>query len=154
MDIRRAKIKDLEEVVVLSCKSAIYHEELASYYDIDKNAKHILSVSLKKNIYSLNSSIFVAEENGNIIGYLLACKVNRLDMFKIKKAGLIADVFVEEKDRRKGVGGELVKECLKWFKKNDIYFIEISVEALNKKAINFWNKKGFKDVFIGKYKKI
>lgn len=154
MNIRKAKIKDLKDVVELSYKSAIYHKKLTLYYDIDKDVKNILSKSLRKNIYSSNSCIFIAEENNKIIGYLLAFKVNRPEMFKVKKAGLIADVFIKEEYRRKGIGDKLVKECFDWFKGDKISFVEINVEVSNKQAMNFWNKKGFKDVSIERYKRI
>jgi len=154
MNIRKAKIKDLKDVVELSYMSAIYHEKLTSYYDTSKDIKEILTRSLKKNIYASNSCIFVAEENEKIIGYLLAFKIYRPEMFQIKKAGSIEDVYIEESYRRMGIGNKLIQECFKWFKKNSINFVEISVEVLNEKAMIFWNKKGFKDVSIQKYKKI
>ncbi|MCK9439377.1 GNAT family N-acetyltransferase [Patescibacteria group bacterium] len=154
MNIARAKIKDLKDVVELSYKSAMYHKKLTPYYDTSKDVKEVLTKSLKKNIYSSNSCIFIAEENNKIIGYLLAFKVNRLEMFKVKKAGLIADVFIKEDYRRKGIGDKLIKECFDWFRGDKISFAEINVEVSNKQAINFWNKKGFKDVSIERYKRI
>ena len=154
MNTRKAKIKDLKDIVNLSYKSAIYHKKLTPYYDTSKDVKEVLTESLKKNIYSSNSCIFVAEENSKIVGYLLAFKVNRPEMFKVKKAGLIADVFIKEEYRRKGIGDKLIKECFDWFRGYKISFVEINVEVSNKQAMNFWNKKGFKDVSIEKYKKI
>jgi ribosomal protein S18 acetylase RimI-like enzyme len=75
-------------------------------------------------------------------------------MFKVKKSGLIADIFIEDNCRRKGAGNKLIEVCFDWFKQNNISFIEISVEVSNDKAMNFWNKNGFKDVSIEKIKKI
>lgn len=154
MKIRKAKIKDLEDVIELSYESAIYHKKLTLYYDTSKDVKEVLTKSLKKNIYSSNSCIFIAEENNKIIGYLLAFKINRSEMFKVKKAGLIADVFIERDYRRKGIGDKIVEECFNWFKKDKISFVEINVEFSNRQAMNFWNKKGFKNVSIERYKKI
>lgn len=153
-NIRKAKIKDLEKIVDLSYKSAIFHQKLTSYYKASKDLKEILFRSLKKNIRSSNSCIFLAEEDGKIIGYLLAFKIDRLEMFEIREVGFIADIFVKEDKRRMGVGEKLVKECYNWFKEKGINFIEINVQILNKEAINFWNRKGFKDFSIQKYKKI
>lgn len=154
MKIRKAKIKDLKDIVELSYKSVIYHKKLNPYYDTSKDVKEVLTKSLKKNIYSSNSCIFIAEENNKIIGYLLVFKVDRPEMFKIKRAGLIADVFIEDGYRRTGIGNKLIKECFKWLKEGRINFVEINVEVSNKQAINFWNKEGFKDVSIERYKKI
>lgn len=154
MIIRKAKPKDILEVARLSYDSAIFHKRLTPYYDVDKNAQKILEESLAKNIKSSNGRIFVAEENDNIIGYLLAFKINREEMFKIKKAGLIADIFISEDFRKIGTGEGLVKECFNWFKENGISFVEISVEVSNSGALKFWDKMEFKDVCVLKYKKI
>lgn len=154
MSIRKAKIKDLKDIVELSYKSAIYHKKLTLYYDLKKDAKDILTKSLKKNIYSSNSCIFVAEENKKIIGYLLLFKINRPEMFKIEKLGLIADIYVDEIKRKIGIGSMLVEECFKYLRKDNINFVEISVENSNKEAAIFWDKKGFKDFSIERYKKI
>jgi len=154
LNITKAKIKDLKDVVELSHKSAMYHKKLTPYYDTSKDVKEVLTKSLKKNIYSSNSCIFIAEENSKIIGYLLVFKINRAEMFKVKKVGLIADVFIEERYRRMGVGKKLIKECFRWLKDGGINFVEINVEASNKQAMNFWDKEGFKDVSIERYKKI
>lgn len=154
MIIRKAKSKDILGVASLSYNSAIFHKKFTTYYDINKNAKKILEKSLAKNIRSSNSCIFVAEEDDKIVGYLLAFKVDREEMFKIKKAGLIADIFILDNFRKMGIGESLVKECFKWFKQNNIHFVEINIEVSNDGGLKFWNKMGFEDVCVSKYKKI
>lgn len=52
------------------------------------------------------------------IGYLLAFKINREEMFKIKKAGLMP-LCISEDFRKIGTGEGLVKECFNWFKENE-----------------------------------
>ncbi|MDD4662070.1 MAG: GNAT family N-acetyltransferase [Candidatus Pacebacteria bacterium] len=153
-NIRKARIKDLEKIVALSYKSAILHQKLTPYYKVSKDLKEVLFRSLKKNIHSSNSCILLAEEDGKMIGYLLAFKIDRLEMFEVKEVGFIADIFIEEGKRRMGVGEKLLKKCYNWFKEKNINFVEINVQILNKEAISFWNKKGFKDFSIQKYKKI
>ncbi len=151
MNIRKAKIEDLKDVVTLSYKSAIYHKNLNAYYDTSEDVEDVLTKSLKENICSSDSCILIAEENNKIIGYLLAFKIDRLEMFRVKKAGSIVDIFIDENNRRMGLGDKLVDEIFKWFKESNIHFVEITVETSNEKAINFWNRKGFKDVAIEKY---
>ncbi|MDD4358511.1 MAG: hypothetical protein PHY30_01700 [Candidatus Pacebacteria bacterium] len=93
MIIKKAKLKNLDDVVDLSYASTLYHEYLSFYYKRDKNAKEILRKSLRKNIYSSKSAIFVAEDNNKTVAYLLAFKISRPEMFEVKKAGLIADIL-------------------------------------------------------------
>ncbi|MFA5368752.1 MAG: GNAT family N-acetyltransferase [Candidatus Paceibacterota bacterium] len=154
MKIQKAKIKNLDEIVDLSSESAVLHEKLTPYYKLDKNFKTILKKSLKKNIYSSNGLILIAEEDNEIVGYLLAFKNYRPEMFDIKKTGLIADIFIRENCRKKGVGKLLVKGSFDWFKKSKIKTVEINIESKNKPALNFWNTLDFKEVSIEKYKEL
>ncbi|MFA5369090.1 MAG: GNAT family N-acetyltransferase [Candidatus Paceibacterota bacterium] len=154
MEIKKAKIKNLDEITNLSSASAMFHEKLTPYYILNKDFKTILKKSLKKNIYSSNSLILVAEENNEIVGYLLAFKINRPEMFSIKKTGLISDIFIKENYRKRGIGELLAKESFNWFKKSKIKTIEINIESKNKPALNFWNALDFEDVSIEKYKKL
>ncbi len=154
MEIKKAKIKNLDEITNLSSASAMFHEKLTPYYILNKNFKAILKKSLKKNIYSSNSLILVAEENNEIVGYLLAFKINRPEMFSIKKTGLISDIFIKENYIKRGIGELLAKESFNWFKKSKIKTIEINIESKNKPALNFWNALDFEDVSIEKYKKL
>ncbi|SFC31525.1 GNAT family N-acetyltransferase [Clostridium uliginosum] len=59
--------------------------------------------------------------------------------------------IIDSKFRNKGLGNEILKEILKYFKK--FYYIElfkVGVNVENKKAINFWNKAGFTKLRISK----
>ncbi len=45
--------------------------------------------------------------------------------------------------RRCGIGEELVKEMLKWFRDHDIKRIEVKVSVHNELSTAFWRKMGF-----------
>jgi ribosomal protein S18 acetylase RimI-like enzyme len=154
MKIKKAKIENLNEIVELSSSSAIFHEKLNSYNSLDNKFKDILRSSLEKNINSSSDLILIAEEDNVILGYLLASKIDRLEMFNIKNIGLIIDIFIKENNRKKGIGELLVKESFNWFKKENIKIIEISITPENKSALKFWDNLNFKDFSINKYKKI
>lgn len=59
----------------------------------------------------------------------------------------IIDLFVLEKNRRKGLASLLINEILK---DNDIENITLEVSKFNISAINFYKKIGFKEVAIRK----
>ena len=154
MKIKKAKIENLNEIVELSSSSAIFHEKLNSYNSLDNKFNDILRSSLEKNINSSDDLILIAEEDNEVLGYLLASKIDRPEMFDIKNVGLIIDVFIKENNRKKGIGELLVKESFNWFKKENIKIIEISITPENKSALKFWDNLNFKDFSINKYKKI
>ena len=87
----------------------------------------------------------VAESNGKIIGYFAAKIEKPSPIFSPKRIGKISRAFVLEEYRRLGIGKKAVKEILKWFKKNKIKHVEVTVDARNEIGVRFWQSLGFKE---------
>ncbi|MGB9675510.1 MAG: GNAT family N-acetyltransferase [Candidatus Nanoarchaeia archaeon] len=86
----------------------------------------------------------VAENEKEIMGYFLA-KIEKAPIYITpKRIGVIYDAFVKEKYRRKGIGENLFKVVLDWFKKNKIKHVEVTADYRNKQAIQFLKKLNFK----------
>jgi len=117
--IRKCKEEDLEEVFrieLLSFKFAyprlLFHEYLEKLF-------------------------FVAEENGKIVGYVMADE----------KRNLIVSIAVHPAYRRKGYGKKLMEHVLNFMKGKVI----LQVRKSNEIAIKFYEKLGFRK--IGEIKK-
>ena len=82
----------------------------------------------------------VAEEQGEILGYC--------GLWQSLDEGEIPNVAVREKDRRRGVGQELLKELLLQGEKRGITAFTLEVRAGNKGAIGLYEKLGFRSVGI------
>ncbi len=87
-----------------------------------------------------NQTILVAEEDGQLIGYVAAYggryKRNRHNVYII--TGILQD-FTSQ-----GIGTRLFTELERWAKENDIRRLELTVMANNKTAIALYKKMGFK----------
>mgnify|MGYP001831389752 FL=1 len=55
--------------------------------------------------------------------------------------GYICDVFTLKEYRRKGIQTNLIKECIKFAKKNNI--IELKLSSDNPEAIRIYQEQGF-----------
>jgi len=111
--------------------------KLNNYKKIEKN--------LKKN----PGFLFVVFDNKKPIGYSLGWIYKDEDKLnKIKKFGLICDLFVIEKYRSQGIGKKLIDLSLKWFRKRKINYVNIYAYSKNS-AINLYHKLGFKDIWQG-----
>lgn len=55
-------------------------------------------------------------------------------------------IAVDEKNRKKGVGTELVAHLLKWAKENEIKKVYLQVRPTNTKALGLYKKFGFKGI--------
>ncbi len=67
--------------------------------------------------------------------------------------GTITHIFVDEDERRAGVGRQLVLELENWFHSKKVHSIELQVISGNADAREFWQDLGFKEELI-QYRKI
>lgn len=101
-----------------------------------------------------DSAFWVAEEGGEVIGYL-AARVEDGPTYSVnKKIGVVADVAVDEKHRRQGIAEKLFDAALAWFQKKQLATIELSVYSQNSPALALWKKLGFAEYKIRMRKKI
>ena len=148
MKIRKAKLKDLTQIVDCGLALLKYHHEIDSYFSPDKNAKVVYQKFFKKCIYSNKSYLLVAENQGIIVGYAVGGIYSRMAFFKIKQIGSINDMFVKEEFRNAGIARFFLVEMKKWFKYKKIKYIELSMHMKNELGRKVWLKYGFKDYMI------
>jgi RimJ/RimL family protein N-acetyltransferase len=86
-----------------------------------------------------NSTIFIAEVSGKLIGYLIAiggvARRNRHSVYLV--------VGILEKYRGKGVGTRLFMELENWAREHHIHRLELTVMTSNQAAISLYRKMGF-----------
>lgn len=88
------------------------------------------------------ATFFVAEENGNLVGYILG-NINKRSGRVFDKIGFIEDWFVKEEHRRKKVGEKLWKELIAWFRRKKCNGLELQAFTNNQNAIEIYHKFGF-----------
>jgi putative acetyltransferase len=91
---------------------------------------------LKKLVSNSKMRFFSSEENGEITGFA----VNRVqDSSTMELAGII----VREDLLGKGIGSLLLSKCIKFAREAGFMSMVVKTETSNKRAINFYMKKGF-----------
>lgn len=93
-----------------------------------------------KMINTENSALFVADENGRILGTLDFHGSHRIQQ---RHLGEFA-VSVAASRRGQGIGSKLIQHMLEWTTNNKITRIELEVFAINSKAIKLYQRFGFK----------
>lgn len=83
-----------------------------------------------------NSTIFVAEENGQLIGYLflMGGSVKRTEHSAYLVIGILQDY------RGKGVGTKLFDKATNWASKHNISRLELTVVTENKSGVVLYKK--------------
>ncbi|WP_110927769.1 GNAT family N-acetyltransferase [Bacillus massiliglaciei] len=89
----------------------------------------------KKN----NSTIFVAEEKGKLVGYIIAIGGS----VKRTKHSAYLVIGILQEFRGKGIGTKLFEHVTKWAQASNISRLELSVVTENKAGIALYKKSGF-----------
>ena len=92
-----------------------------------------------------NKEIFVAKIQDEIIGYItFNIKEKNNPSMRYRKQLQIEAICVDEKNRGKGIGTELLKYIKEFGKENHCTDIYLTVNEENKKAIKVYEEFGFK----------
>lgn len=86
-----------------------------------------------------NSTIFVADENNNLVGYLL---VNGGQTKKNAHAAYVV-IGIDKAHRGKGIGTQLFDHLDKWAIEKELHRLELTVVTSNKGAVSLYKKQGF-----------
>ncbi len=142
MIIRQAVQKDLKDIQTLN--NQLFDLELKSFdcylikgWPLTKEGKEYFEDAIK------NDCVFVAEENSNIIGYLLGAKVD-IPYYNFEIAE-ICNMFVKDSFRGKGVGKQLINSFFDYYKNLGISHFTVTASFKNESAKNFYKKMGFEE---------
>ena len=84
--------------------------------------------------------IFVAEEDGEVIGYVTA----RVD--HAGKVGWIPNLSVRPEYQRRGIGRRLLRTALDYFRAEGMLLVRIETLEQNEVGMRFYPEMGFKEV--------
>lgn len=150
MTIRPAKTADAPAIGKLWEKLVAYHQALDD--DLPRAAPdgaRLYARSIADRLYDSHTRVLVAEEDGEIVGYVLGVVVDLVpDMFQQEYGGFLADIFVEETYRGRGLGRALVDALSVWFKEEGLRHFEWHVAANNPSGLAFWRAIGGRDLMI------
>lgn len=146
--VRKAKLKDLPAIVELSMALSRYHEERfdRDYYAVSPKAEEYLRKHRKAQIHSKNSIIFVAEADGEIVGFTSGSIKKSKPLFKSKNYGQLGSGFVKEKYRGMGIGKKLAESILDWAKAKGVKFVVVSTSIRNRLGVGAVKGLGFKEL--------
>lgn len=138
MLIRAAESDDAKQLVHL-----IKQVENSNFMLFEPGERETTVDQQRKRIESMReeetSTILVAEDNGELVGYLFAMGGNPV---RVKHAVYLA-IGVAESARGKGVGTRLFARLEEWAKERAIHRLELTVMIHNKAGIALYEKMGF-----------
>lgn len=118
--IREMQLDDLEQVMLIEQQN----------FSVPWTEMGFFSFLMREDTLFL-----VAEENGQILGYM--------GIMTVLDEGEITNVSVAQTARRRGIGQLLVKHMLDRMKERDIKVVHLEVRKSNMPAISLYEKFGF-----------
>jgi ribosomal protein S18 acetylase RimI-like enzyme len=138
--IRSAATADLDDIHRLDRESTNHHRRYdKDYYTISDESWQAKRESQMNALRSRTQRIIVAEENGKIAGYIWGS----IRSIMGQKIGKIDELIVTSKHRRKGIGSDLIKGMIKYFKEKECVISEVEVFVKNVEAVGAYEKAGY-----------
>ena len=145
MEIMQATRSQIPSIIEVWREFMAYHATLDSKFIIKEGAHLDFGKFVEDLISSDDSDVFVALENGQVVGYAIARISEYPPVFQVEKYGQICDLAVRSESQRKGIGEQILNKVFEWFKSKDINRVELRVSVKNEKGYSFWKKHGFRD---------
>ncbi|MQW23016.1 MULTISPECIES: N-acetyltransferase [unclassified Lactococcus] len=146
MKIRKAQEKDIPELLSLLTTIADYHFEARP--DIfTANSSKYTAEQVKTMLVSTDKPIFVAVDAlDNVQGYAMCQIRERKDhsVFVPFRVLYLDDLCVNEKDRKSGIGSQLMTAIKTFAREENCSRIELNVWEFPGSALHFYEENGFK----------
>ena len=150
LKIRRASEKDIPVIDRLLYAVSKVHSDVRP--DLFKQGTKKYNDAELQNILSDDTTpVFVAEKDGNILGYAFCIHKQILDdnILTDIKTLYIDDLCVDESARGQHIGRALYDYVLNYAKECGCYNVTLNVWADNTSALRFYEKIGLKVLKIG-----
>jgi len=145
-NIRLATLSDLEKIKELNHKLFIKeHRDFDNTLDCDWSFTDRATDYFSGRIEGKNGCAFVAEVEGEVVGYLVGGLGRNPTRQLNGSLGELENIFVEEDFRDQGLGKKLVEAFDRWCQDNQVTRVKVVVSAGNTKGLSFYKREGFFD---------
>lgn len=147
MIIRKAKLKDAEQIAKLYLQFWEVHKKINPLHKLDYTINYKNCLKDSKNLMHYKDYLlYIAEENKEILGFILFTIKKNPEGFMVRKYGFLEEAAVDKKHRGKGIAKQLLNFALNYFKNKKLKYVSCSVEIDNDIAFKVWQKCGFKQL--------
>lgn len=148
--VRAATARDLDQIARLWAALVEYHRRMdADLPEAADGGPQRYARRLAERLADPSTCVLVAAQGKQVVGYVLGFVVDlTAEMFVQGASGFLADIFVDEAYRGRGLGRSLVNELTEWFKERGVSYFEWHVAAHNHEGIAFWRAIGGRDVML------
>jgi ribosomal protein S18 acetylase RimI-like enzyme len=148
ISIRKAHEDELKSIQDLNHKLFLWDYDRDPTLNINWPYEKAGEEYFRKKISGESGVCFVAVAGSGVVGYLAGYMFEKIAAYDTVKRSELDNIFVEEEFRGQGVGKLLVEEFLAWSKFNGATSTVVSAYSLNERAIEFYERVGFKPLVL------
>ena len=144
INIRQAKEKDIPAILDLLSQVLEVHAVIRPDLFISGTTKYTAD-ELKKILADKYRPVFVAEEDGKVLGYCF-CVLQRMERSNTQRESMtlyIDDLCVDEKCRGRHIGKQLADFATAFARETGCYDVTLNVWEGNDTALDFYRRNGF-----------
>ncbi len=137
--VRKATINDLEIIQKLNNELCIKEN---NEFDPMINREYSFSEAGR------NYFTYRIQNEGDIVGYIAGGMIEKEDYTTVTKLAEGENMYVNESYRGHGIGGKLIESFEGWCRDKQVQRIRYVASAGNTKAIEFYKRKGAKEISV------
>jgi len=146
--VRSGRREDSTAAARLWTSSVEEHARYDRVYSAAPDAEKIMRRFLADLSSSSHSSLFVAESGGEIVGFLSGELREGSPAFSPKTWAAVEDVYVVPELRSHGIGRDLFEAFQGWAHHKGATGVSLQVAAGNRRAREFYERLGFREVSV------
>lgn len=141
--IRKLQEDDVDGISTLWQKFAQMREGMTNSKILNEDAADYFFGYATGLVQRKDTLTLVAEEDGRVVGYLIALKQRRPPIYHHTRVAYLSDAFVEEPHRRQGILKQFVAELDAWCRREGITAIDVQIFKGNGLAQEIYQRMGF-----------
>ncbi len=142
MDIRRARVDDLEAAAALWYDRMAMLRESATWVEFASDAIDRWRVRAKDWIDDADCAFFVAEADGRIVGMAVVTIRAGNPGLHPERSGVLMQLAVDLHQPHSGLSGRLIEAAKAWLLSNNISVLAVSAPANYPLEDAFWRAQG------------
>ena len=148
LKVRAAKMTDESALLALAKDEMEAHARLDKRFRLRDDAASRYAVYLRDRMRDIDSTVFVAELAGEVVGLAIATIRKQDAFFANTRYGYVSDLMVAPARRRNGIGRALYERTTLWFRGFGIEVVRLHVAMRSDEARAFWNSVGADEFLV------
>ena len=143
--IRRATPDDVEGILPLWNELMDYHAALDVRFQPAPGAEESWTDFLLDLLQDDDACVLVADARDKLVGFIMGLVRENLPVLLPSKYGLVTDICVDPGWRRQDIGRRLFEALKDWFRKKELFTVQLDVAHFNPVSQAFWRAMGCGD---------